>query len=78
MNANMKRGIRTLAEVAHFVRCIPYMKKEDPNVWISPDIMLTIRAGQIQDHALLMASMFRAVKFETHAEVMAEFQRRQR
>ena len=40
-------------------------------------MMLTMKAGQVQDKALLMASMFRAVKFETQAEVELEFKANQ-
>jgi hypothetical protein len=70
----IKRGVRTLHEVAHFVRCIPYLKNEDQTVWTPPPVMLTLRAGQIQDHALLMASMFRSVEYETQEEVDKAFQ----
>ena len=34
-------------------------------VWSSPDFVLTMRMASIEEHALLMASMFRAVKFES-------------
>jgi hypothetical protein len=62
----MKKGIRTLTEVAHFVRCIPQLKTEEANVWTPPPVLLTLRAGQPQDHALLMASMFRSIRYETN------------
>ena len=54
-----------MSEVAHFVRCIPFKVHEDAKVWCSPDFLLTLRIGTIEEHALLMASMFRAVKYET-------------
>ncbi len=41
----LRRGIRTLDEVAHFVRCIPLSKEEESNIWTSPDVMLAIRTG---------------------------------
>jgi len=64
--ARLARGIRTLKEVAHFVRCIPFFDEErykplTEEVWSSPDIMLERNSGTEMDHALLMASMFRAV-----------------
>lgn len=71
-DGNLKRGIRTLPEVAHFVRCIPYKNHEYPNVWSSPDFLLTIKIGSIEEHALLMASMFRAVKYESIDDVERE------
>jgi len=48
--AVVNRGIRTLKEVAHFVRCIPMMAgisktDEFDSIWSSPDIMLTRNAG---------------------------------
>jgi hypothetical protein len=45
--AKLRRGIRTLREIAHFVRCfnnITEMKaKVDDDVWISPNAMLEMR-----------------------------------
>lgn len=42
----MKRGIRTLREVAHFVRSIPIKKYfQKDNVWSTPDVMVTMRCG---------------------------------
>lgn len=60
----LARGIRTMSEVAHYVRCIPFKQHEYHSVWSSPDFILTMRIGSIEEHALLMASMFRAVKYE--------------
>lgn len=73
----MKKGIRTLTEVAHFVRCIPQLKTEEANVWTPPPVMLTLRAGQPQDHALLMASMFRSIRYETNQQVQKAFTQEQ-
>jgi len=59
----IKRGLRTLEEIAHFVRCIPAMKanvSRENRILIPPDALITIRGGQIFDKAILMASMFRA------------------
>jgi hypothetical protein len=63
----VSRGIRTFAEVAHFVKCIPFRGSQEyqvDRVWSSPDFVLTMHLGSVEEHALLMASMFRAVKFE--------------
>lgn len=72
-NGDLLRGIRTLGEVAHFVRCIPFKNHENQNIWSSPDFLLTMRVGSIDEHALLMASMFRAVKYETVEEIEKKF-----
>lgn len=40
----------------------------DGNLWCSPDFTATIRVGSEEDHALLMASIFRTVKHEDLAE----------
>ena len=42
---------------------------DEENVWSTPDVMLTMRQGQVHDHALLMASMFRAVKYEKYEQL---------
>jgi len=54
-----------MEEVAHFVRCIPFKNTEFYNIWSSPNFLLTLKIGSVEEHALLMASMLRAVKFET-------------
>ena len=74
---SLVRGIRTLGEVAHFVRCIPFKSHENPLIWSSPDFLLTMKVGSIEEHALLMASMFRAVKYETLADIEREFEQKQ-
>ena len=72
--SDLARGIRTLKEVAHYIRCIQIMPDfNDDLVWSTPDIMLTMRQGQVHDHALLMASMFRAVKYEKYEQLHEAF-----
>ncbi len=44
-----RRGIRTFAEVAHYVRCIPFKSGEREDVWSSPDFLLTMRLGSIPE-----------------------------
>ena len=41
-------------------------------VWASPDFVLTMRLGTIEEHALLLASMFRGVKYETEEDLPKE------
>ena len=46
---------------------------EDSKIWCSPDFLLNIKIGTIEEHALLMASMFRGVKFETALDIQKQF-----
>ena len=65
------RGIRTFGEIAHYVRCIPYQSRDNlggESIWCSPDFTMTIKIGTEEDHALLMASLFRTVKHEDQTE----------
>lgn len=65
------RGIRTFGEIAHYVRCIPYQTRDTSGpeeVWCSPDFTMTIKIGTEEDHALLLASLFRTVKHEDQQE----------
>jgi hypothetical protein len=61
----IRKGIRTMGEVAHFVRCLSYKANDNPKLWASCDFLLTIRVGTVSEHTLLLASMFRAVEYET-------------
>ena len=61
--------IRTVAEVAHFVRCIPYLKVEKSDFLLSPNFLLSLGMGDKQDHALLMACMFMGCQFTTTEEL---------
>lgn len=61
------RGIRTMSEVAHYVRCLPFRAQSEyqmDRVWASPDFVLTLRLGTVEEHALLLGSMLRGVKYE--------------
>ena len=61
------RGLRTFGEIAHYVRCVPYQPKLENVInllWNSPDYTMTIKTGTEDDHALLMASIFRTCKYE--------------
>jgi len=65
------RGIRTFGEIAHYVRCIPFQTRDmglQDSVWCSPDFTMTIKIGTEEDHAILLASLFRTVKHEDQAE----------
>lgn len=65
------RGIRTFAEIAHYVRCIPYQSRDnlgETSIWTSPDFTIQIKIGTEDDHALLMASIFRTCQHEDLSE----------
>ncbi len=64
--------IRTAGEVAHFVRCVPYIPANS-NFWISPDGVLAMQKGTVVDHALLMASMFLGCNYETFESLKKKF-----
>ena len=68
-DTGLRRGIRTLGEIAHYVRCIPFKVNENLKIWASPDFLLTIRVGAVDEHTLLMASMFMATKYESTEEL---------
>ena len=66
-----------MKEIAHFVRCIPVHQFEQEQshpkldqVWATPDVVFNMGMGQVADHAILMACMFRACRFETQEDVM--------
>lgn len=56
--------LRSFAEIAYFVRQLPYVNFESHRIWRSVDFFLTMQKGTIFDHAILMASMFRAIDEE--------------
>jgi hypothetical protein len=63
-------GIRTFAECAHYSRCIPFCEDKHPDymMWCSPDFIVGRKIGTEEDHALLMASLMRTVKYENYSE----------
>jgi len=64
--------IRTLGEVAHYVRSIPYTTTQQ-NFWVSPSTTLAIRKGTAIDHAILMASLFIGCSQETFEDLRKTF-----
>lgn len=71
-DGTLVRGIRTMSEVAHFVRCIPFRAQSEyqmDRVWASPDFVLTMRLGTVEEHALLLGSMLRGVKHEDSSDL---------
>lgn len=68
-NDKVVDGIRTLTELAHFVRCFPMLKNEVPFMWATPDFQFTMKKGATEDHAILLASMFMGAKYEHKEDV---------
>ena len=56
------------------MRYIPFLSENHHNFWMPPPVTLTLRAGTVQDHALLMASMFRSVEHEEYKDVIKAFE----
>lgn len=50
----LDRRVRTLAEIAHFVRCIPFSSDRNSEIWSSPNSITTMKQGSPLDHSLLM------------------------
>ena len=67
----LETRLLTVPELAHFIRGIPYLDEQlvKPNVIISPDFLLALKKGSIQDHAVLMASLFMGAKAENQEEL---------
>jgi len=55
-------NITTLDEVAHFVRCFPFPSDLKNDIWSSPDFMLKLRKGNVEEHAILMACLMCGLK----------------
>jgi hypothetical protein len=64
--------IRTVAEVAHYVRCVPFAQSTQ-RFWVSPNGTLAMRCGTVNDHALLLASLFLACNYEEFSELERKF-----
>ena len=49
-------NLRTLDEVAHYVKCFPFTPTTEArsDIWTSPDFLLKTRKGDVEDHAILM------------------------
>jgi hypothetical protein len=60
------KKILTLAEMAHFVRNIPFALEVGHHIWSTPDFFITRKKGSVIDHAILMACMFRSCVFENY------------
>ena len=55
-------NLTTLDEIAHFVRCFPINLEQTENVWSSPDYVIKIRKGSLEDHSILMACLMLGLK----------------
>lgn len=50
-------NLKSLDDIAHYVRCYVLPHEQKRQIWSSPDLMMKVRKGTIEDHALLLASM---------------------
>lgn len=55
-------NMTTLDEIAHFVRCFPINLDSKGDVWSSPDYVVKVRKGGLEDHAILMACLMLGLK----------------
>lgn len=55
-------NLTTLDEIAHFVRCFPINLDSKGDVWSSPDYVVKVRKGGLEDHAILMACLMLGLK----------------
>ena len=55
-------NIKTLENVAHYVRCFTYPSELRNDIWSSPDFMLKVRKGNVEEHAILMACLMMGLK----------------
>ena len=62
-------GVRTLEETLHFVRCIPYNKVPNHMILSTPDFFLASKSGDVEEHALLLASLFMGNVTETKEDI---------
>lgn len=59
------RKIEALAELAHFVRCIPFKTEgKTTSVWSNPNLVSIMKKGDIQDHAIFLTCLFMGCKKE--------------
>ncbi len=57
----MTTNLETLDEIAHFTRCFIFSNDKN-DIWMSPDNMLRNKKGNLQDHAIFMASLMMGLK----------------
>jgi len=49
------RRVRTLGDIAHYVRCIPFKTEgRNSNVWYTPNFIPIMKKGDVVEHALLL------------------------
>lgn len=48
-------NLNSLSEIAHFVRCFPFQKESNEEIWCSPDFLMKTKKGNTSEHSILMA-----------------------
>ena len=49
--------IETLNQIAYFSSLIPFSSSSN-DIWSSPEFLVRMAKGEVEDHALLMANLF--------------------
>lgn len=57
--------LQTMTEIAHWVKCIPYVVDKFANAWKPPSFIAQLKKGDEFDHSIMLASLFMGVKYET-------------
>jgi len=65
-------NLTSLDEIAHYVRCFSINLESKGEVWSSPNYMVKIRKGGVEDHAILMACLMMGLKVIKKAEISKE------
>jgi len=57
-------NLRSLDEIAHYIRCFPYSPAAEArtDIWTSPDFLLKVRKGDVEDHSILMACLMMGIR----------------
>ena len=55
-------------EVAHWVKCIPYVLDKFANAWKTPPFLAQLKRGDEFDHSVMLVSLFMGVKYETELD----------
>ena len=51
-------NLKSLEEIAHYIKCFPYaVTDQRTDIWTSPDFLLKVRKGDIEDHSILMVKL---------------------
>ena len=55
-------NLHSLSEIAHFVRCIPFQKELNEEIWSSPDFLIKTKKGNTSEHSIIMACLMMGLR----------------